>query len=61
MVHATFLVDGFVAGIWQLQGAEVRVTPLRPLASDEADAVRAEADRLLSFLDLGPDARVVVV
>jgi hypothetical protein len=59
MVHATFLVDGFVAGIWQIQGAEVRITPFRPLASDEADAVRAEADRLLSFLDLGPDARVV--
>jgi hypothetical protein len=59
MVHATFLVDGFVAGIWQIQGAEVRVIPFGPLATDDADAVRAEADRLLSFLDLGPDARVV--
>jgi hypothetical protein len=59
MVHATFLVDGFVAGIWQIQGDEVRVTPFGPLASNEADAVRSEADRLLSFLDLGPDGRVV--
>jgi hypothetical protein len=59
MVHATFLVDGFVAGIWQIQGTEVRVTPLRPLASDEADAVHAEAERVLSFLELGAEARVV--
>ncbi|GIJ65513.1 winged helix DNA-binding domain-containing protein [Virgisporangium ochraceum] len=59
MVHATFLVDGFVAGIWELAGGELRVTPFRPLASDDADAVRAEADRLLPFLDLGDGARVV--
>jgi hypothetical protein len=59
MVHATFLVDGFVAGIWQITGDEVRVAPFRPLAPDDADAVRAEADRLLPFLELGPGARVV--
>jgi hypothetical protein len=60
MVHATFLVDGFVAGIWEIKGDEVHVTPFRPLASAEADAVRAEADRLLPFLDLGAAARVVM-
>jgi hypothetical protein len=59
MVHATFLVDGFVAGIWEIKGDELRVAPFGPLASEEADAVRAEADRLLSFLDLGASARVV--
>jgi hypothetical protein len=50
VVRPTFLVDGFVAGTWQVQGDEVRVSPFRPLASDKADSVRAEADRLQSFL-----------
>lgn len=59
MVHATFLVDGFVAGIWEIRGDVVRVAPFGPLASDDADAVRAEAERLLPFLDLGAGARVV--
>lgn len=59
MVHATFLVDGFVAGIWEIKDDQLRVAPFGPLASHEADAVRAEADRLLSFLDLGASARVV--
>jgi len=42
----------FVAAIWGVADGALRVTPLRTLTPDEADAVRAEAERLLSFLDL---------
>src|SRR5262249_56834635 len=31
MVEATFLVDGFVAGLWQVAHGRVRVEPLTPL------------------------------
>lgn len=57
MVHATVLVDGFVAGIWQIQGNEVVITQLRPF---DPEILFPEADRLLEFLDLGPGARVLV-
>jgi hypothetical protein len=57
MVHATLLVDGFVAGMWQIQGDEVRITPFRKLTRSETAAVHAEAARLLTFLDLGAGAR----
>jgi hypothetical protein len=51
----TFLVDGFVAGTWRLTrarepaAATVTVTPFHPLASDDAEAVLAEGERLLAF------------
>jgi hypothetical protein len=58
MVHATFLVDGFVAGIWAIHPDGVRVTPFRPLARPDEAAVLAEAERLLTFLQLDADAGI---
>ncbi len=50
-VRPTFLVDGFVRGIWSLQGnGTLRVMPYRPLTPQEADETRQEAERLLGFL-----------
>jgi hypothetical protein len=53
----TFLVDGFLRGIWRLErGGSGRrapvtllVTPFEPLTDDEAAAVIAEASLLLEF------------
>ncbi|MFG2832658.1 winged helix DNA-binding domain-containing protein [Streptomyces sp. NPDC048434] len=53
-VRPVFLVDGFVRGIWSRRDGSVEVTPFRPLAPDEAAAVREEAGLLLGFLR-GPD------
>lgn len=47
VVRPTFLVDGFVHGIWALKGKDLVVTPFRPLP-DEA-AVHEEAVRLAAF------------
>ncbi|MER0443353.1 winged helix DNA-binding domain-containing protein [Streptomyces sp. Edi4] len=53
-VRPTFLVDGFVRGIWSLSaGDTLRVLPYRPLTPPEEDETRQEAERLLGFL-LGP-------
>ncbi|WP_188196107.1 winged helix DNA-binding domain-containing protein [Nonomuraea sp. SYSU D8015] len=46
---ATFLVDGFVGGTWALKGGTVLVSPFRPLTDPEA--VLAEAERMLPFID----------
>ena len=58
MVHPTFLVDGFVAGIWAVEAGGVRVTPFRPLSDEVTGGVLAEAGRLLEFLQLGDDVTV---
>ena len=56
LVRPTFLVDGFVAGIWSLERSRLFVMPFRPL-SDEARAdVATESERLLAFVT--PDADV---
>jgi hypothetical protein len=44
-----FLVDGFVAGTWRLDGATLSVRPLRALAARDRRAVLDEAERLLAF------------
>lgn len=49
----TFLVDGFVAGTWQLDGGALHIRPLHPLPASQRDAVAAEAGRLLAFLAPG--------
>jgi winged helix DNA-binding protein len=46
----TFLVDGFVAGTWQLNGATLQVRPFRPLLAAEKRAVEEEAERALGFM-----------
>lgn len=46
----TFLVDGFVAGTWQLDGATLHIRPVRALPEADRSAVADEAERLLAFL-----------
>jgi hypothetical protein len=45
----TFLVDGFAAGSWRLDGGTLTVRPLRPLRARDRRAVADEAERLLAF------------
>lgn len=50
----TFLVDGFVAGSWRLDGAVLRVEAFRALTAADREQVEDEARRLLAFV--APDA-----
>jgi hypothetical protein len=52
----TFLVDGFVAGTWQLDAARLSVRPFRKLSVANRGAVEEEAMRLLAFV--APEASV---
>lgn len=52
MVHATVLVDGFVAATWELSGGDVVVTPLRPLTRAQRDEVLTEGHRARLFVGL---------
>jgi Winged helix DNA-binding domain len=54
LVRPTFLVDGFVAGVWSLQRSRLLVMPFRPLSDDARAEVATEAERLLEFV--APDA-----
>jgi hypothetical protein len=53
MVHPTFLVDGFVAGLWAVRPDGLRVMPFRPLSPADTESVLVEAARLRDFLQLG--------
>jgi hypothetical protein len=57
-VLPTFLLDGFVAGTWDLERrdgrASIALRPLRKLGSAERSGLEAEADRLLALI--APDA-----
>jgi hypothetical protein len=50
MVEATFLVDGFVAGLWKVESGRVRVEPFSPLPRAWRKAVADEAARLEAWL-----------
>jgi hypothetical protein len=50
LVHATILVDGFVAGTWQLEGARVRLEPFRRLDPAVRRQLTEEAGRLEAFV-----------
>jgi hypothetical protein len=54
VVRPTFLVDGFVAGIWSLQRSRLFVMPFRALPDDARAEVATEAERLFEFV--APDA-----
>ena len=56
LVRPTFLVDGFVAGIWSLERSRLFVMPFRPLPDEARAEVATEAERLLEFV--APDAEV---
>ncbi|HEX5172769.1 MAG TPA: winged helix DNA-binding domain-containing protein, partial [Gaiellaceae bacterium] len=50
MVEATFLVDGFVAGLWRAEAGRVRVEPFAPLPRVWRREVEDEAARLEAWL-----------
>ena len=50
MVEATFLVDGFVAGLWRVEKDKVRVEPFSPLPRACRRPVEDEAARLQEWL-----------
>jgi hypothetical protein len=50
IVHATILVDGFVAGTWQLDKGRVALEPFVPLGRDALRAVNEEVKRLETFV-----------
>jgi hypothetical protein len=64
-VLPTFLVDGFVAGTWELQrsttSAEVTLRPFARLQPVAADALLAEAERVFVLLAPDPIERVVAL
>jgi hypothetical protein len=50
LVHATILVDGFVAGMWQLEKGRVRLEPFGRLDAAVRRALRDESERLEAFV-----------
>jgi hypothetical protein len=50
LVHATILVDGFVAGTWQLEKGRVRLEPFTRLPRATTAALRIEAERVEAFV-----------
>ena len=49
-VAQTFLVDGFVAGMWRVENGRVLPEPFAPLARSVQREVEDEAERLEAFL-----------
>jgi len=54
-VRPTFLWDGFVAGVWEIdrkkQAATLRLTPFAALAKRAVKALTAEGEELLRFAE----------
>ena len=50
-MHATILVDGFVAGTWQLDKGRVALEPFAPLSLDVRRALKEEIERLETFVE----------
>ena len=52
-VRATFLIDGFVAGVWKIEKTRKAATliaePFAPLAPRDRDALAEKGERLLRF------------
>lgn len=53
---STFLVDGFVAGVWKIarvkKTATLQIEPLAPLPPRSRDALADEGERLVRFVEL---------
>ncbi len=49
-VAQTFLIDGFVAGIWRVEKGRVALEPFAPLSRAVRGELQDEADRLEAFL-----------
>lgn len=54
-VRATFLVDGFVRGAWQIEktasSATLIIEPFAPLSKEDCDALSEEGERLIRFVE----------
>jgi Winged helix DNA-binding domain len=50
LVHATFLVDGFVAGTWQLESGRVKLEPFGSLPRAVEAALAEERERVEAFV-----------
>jgi Winged helix DNA-binding domain len=50
VVHATILVDGFVAGTWQLEQGRVKLEPFGRLAATTKTALAGEIERVEAFV-----------
>jgi hypothetical protein len=48
-VAQTFLVDGFVAGTWSMDGGRITIDPFAPLSRATRAELAEEADRLQAF------------
>ena len=51
LVHATILVDGFVAGTWQLDKGRVTLEPFAPLDRSVKRTLKEEIERLETFVE----------
>jgi hypothetical protein len=49
-VKSTFLVDGFVAGTWEVEKGRIRLEPFAPLPRRVRTDLEAEAARLQAWL-----------
>ena len=49
-VKSTFLVDGFVAGVWEIEGGRVVLEPFAPLPRTVRREAEDEAQRLEAWL-----------
>ena len=50
LVHATILVDGFVAGTWQLEKGRVVLEPFGRVSRETRAALKEEAERVEDFV-----------
>jgi hypothetical protein len=48
------LVRGKAVATWGLANGRVTVRPLEPIADEDLDELRADADRVLAYLGLPP-------
>jgi hypothetical protein len=59
-VAATFLINGFVAGVWKVEKAKgtatLRIEPFSPVANADQAALAEEGERLIRFVE--PEAKV---
>jgi hypothetical protein len=49
-VAQTFLVDGFVAGTWSVEGGRVTVEPFETLSRSQREELEDERERLEAFV-----------
>jgi winged helix DNA-binding protein len=49
-VAQTFLVDGFVAGIWRVENGRIAPEPFAPLSRSARREIHEEAGRVEAFL-----------